>query len=289
MSQPQPTTQRNPVLWRILKSAVVTLIMLVAFGAVAQLMVLFPNLHDLRALLGVRWGIAVVALVAGVIAIRGWVYLIFKQFDRKQTAVVLRNLTSWALYVCLVLALLTVLGVDLSGLLVGGAIVGVIIGAAAQSSLGNFFAGILLMVARPFEVGVTLRIRTTIAGMIEFEGTVADTNAFFTTLRTTRGELLRLPNQVVMNSAMTTGKPPLQATVQITLPAALSLADLRSRIQERLKDRGAEVIITPITMTPGTEAAAATVLCQIDVRSRQPLQEGALTTALAAATEHQPA
>jgi len=252
-------------------------------------MVLFPNLHDLRALLGVRWGIAVVALVAGVIAIRGWVYLIFKQFDRKQTAVVLRNLTSWALYVCLVLALLTVLGVDLSGLLVGGAIVGVIIGAAAQSSLGNFFAGILLMVARPFEVGVTLRIRTSIAGMIEFEGTVTDTNAFFTTLRTTRGELLRLPNQVVMNSAMTVGKPPLQATVQITLPASLPLADLRSRIQEHLKDRGAEVIETPISMTPGSDSAVATVLCQIDVRSRQSLQDGALTSALAAAVEHQPA
>ncbi|MBO0707655.1 MAG: mechanosensitive ion channel [Candidatus Dormibacteraeota bacterium] len=278
--------ERGSLTWRIARSASATLVLLAAFVVAPELTVLVPALKEhSEFVLAITWGIAAIALVAGVIAIRGWLGLIFQQLDR-QAAVVLRNIGSWALYACLVLALLTMLGVDLSGLLVGGAIAGVIIGAAAQSSLGNFFAGILLMVARPFEVGVTLRIRTTIAGMLEFEGTVADTNAFFTTLRTTKGELLRLPNQVVMNSAMTVGKPPLQATLQITVPAVLSLTTLRTGIRDRLQDRGAEVVVTPISFTPAG-AAAATVLCQVDVRSRRSLTEGALTDAVAATMAQQ--
>jgi hypothetical protein len=277
------TSAHNSIAWRIARSSVATVVLIAAFGAASGLTTFVPLLRERTGVaLAIQWGLAGVALVAGVIAIRGWLGLIFSRLDR-QAAVVLRNVGSWALYACLVLGLLAMLGVNLSGLLVGGAIVGVIVGAAAQSSLGNFFAGILLMVARPYEVGVTLRLRTTIAGMLEFEGTVVDTNAFFTTLRTTRGELLRLPNQVVMNSAMTVGKPPLQSTLQLTLPASLSIADLRSRVQGHLNDPGAEVIVTPITMTSASETAAATVLCQIDVRSRQPLEEGALTAAVTAA------
>ena len=287
MSLKPKMPERGSLTWRIFRSAFATLVLLGAFVVAPNLSVLIPALEGHSSyILAIKWGIGLVALVAGVIAIRGWLDLIFKRLDR-QAAVVLRNIGSWALYACLVLALLTLLGVNLSGLLVGGAIAGVIIGAAAQSSLGNFFAGILLMVARPFEVGVTLRLRTTIAGMLEFEGTVADTNAFFTTLRTTRGELLRLPNQVVMNSAMTVGKPPLQATLTITVPATLSVVTLRTGIRERLEDRGADVVVTPISFTPASGAAPATVLCQVDVRSRRSLAEGALTDAVAATMAQQ--
>ena len=289
MSQPSRTPSPDSVTWRIARSALATLIMLAAFVAAPEITAFFPSMdRDRGVVLAIQWGIAIIALIAGVIAIRGWLGLIFSRLDR-QAAVVLRNIGTWALYACLVLALLALLGVNLSGLLVGGAIVGVIVGAAAQSSLGNFFAGILLMLARPFEVGVTLRLRTTIAGMIEFEGTVADTNAFFTTLRTTKGELMRLPNQLVMNSAMTVGKPPLQGTVQVSVPADLSLTTLRSRVHDNLKDLGAEVIVTPISITPGSEAGPALVLCQLDVRSRQPLDDGALTDAVTAAMARQPA
>ncbi len=279
--------ERGSLTWRIARSAFATVVLLAAFVVAPQLTAFFPVLnHHREFAVAITWGIALVALVAGVVAIRGWLGLIFHRLDR-QAAVVLRNVGSWALYACLVLALLTMVGVNPSGLLVGGAIAGVIIGAAAQSSLGNFFAGILLMLARPFEVGVTLRIRTTIAGMIEFEGTVADTNAFYTTLRTTRGELLRLPNQVVMNSALTVGKPPLQGTLQITVPASLSLATLRTGVRERLGDRGADVVVTPISFTPASGATAATVFCQVDVRSRRTLTEGALTDAVAATMAQQ--
>lgn len=282
---------------RIITSALATLVTVAAFVALpppagsspSGLTAFAPALQSQNGvLLGIRWGLAVIAFIAGAFAIHGWLSLIFSRLDR-QAALIFRNLGSWALYACLVLAILTAVGVNLSGLLVGGAIAGVVIGVAAQTSLGNFFAGLLLMLARPFEVGVTLRVRTTIAGMIEFEGTVADTNAFFTTLRTTRGELLRLPNQVLMNAAMTVGKPPLQGTLQVTVPATLSLTTLRNGISEKIGDRGAEVLVTPISVAATGEPETATVVCQVDVRSRRPVDPGTLTEAVAAATAQQPA
>ncbi|MGH7921846.1 MAG: mechanosensitive ion channel family protein [Candidatus Dormibacteraceae bacterium] len=277
MAQKQPGTS---LAWRIVRSTIALVIMLAAFVASAGLDMLAPTLH--RYALPIRVAIAVVALIAGVVAIRGWLGLIFQAVDR-QAGLVLRNLGSWALYACLVLALLSLLGVDLSGLLVGGAILGVIVGAAAQSSLGNFFAGIMLMLARPFAVGVTLRVRTSIAGTVEFEGTVLDTNALFTTLRTPKGELLRLPNQVVMNSALTVGKPPLQASLQATVPAALSLAALRSNIAEQLGDRTAQVTVTPTTVAATGDPGTATVACQIEARSRKPIDPSTFAAAVTAA------
>ena len=56
-------------------------------------------------------------------------------------------------------------------LVVGGAVTGVLLGIAAQQSLANVFAGIVLLFARPFRVGDPGRqVRRTV-GLLE--GTVA--------------------------------------------------------------------------------------------------------------------
>jgi small-conductance mechanosensitive channel len=52
------------------------------------------------------------------------------------------------------------LGVDLSALLVGGAFLGIVVGLAAQETLGNLFAGISLVLDRPFRVGDWLELST---------------------------------------------------------------------------------------------------------------------------------
>jgi small-conductance mechanosensitive channel len=215
----------------------------------------------------------------GTVAIRAWLALIFRSLDR-QAAVVLRNLGTWTLYGILGLSIAAELGVNLSGLLVGGAILGVVVATAAQSSLGNFFAGLVLMLARPFEIGVTLRLRSSIAGMIEFEGTVADQNALYTTLRTARGELLRLPNALVVTSALIVGRPPLQGSLEVELPSGTTLTTLRKGIQDRLGDRAAQVAITPEKLQGGDQPS---LLCRVEVRSRRPLDESVLASALVGA------
>lgn len=113
-------------------------------------------------------------------------------------------------YAIVLLAVLGALKVPLGGLLLGGAVGGVVIGIAAQQTLGNFFAGIVLLVVRPFAVGDSVVLRSGPLGG-EYEGTVSEISLYYVNVVTAQGPV-RLPNASVLASAIGPGarapKPP---------------------------------------------------------------------------------
>jgi small-conductance mechanosensitive channel len=113
-------------------------------------------------------------------------------------------------YILVLLAVLGALEVPLGGLLLGGALTGVVIGIAAQQTLGNFFAGIVLLIVRPFAVGDSVVLRSGPLGG-EYEGTVSEISLYYVNLVTAQGPV-RLPNASVLASAVGPGarapKPP---------------------------------------------------------------------------------
>jgi small-conductance mechanosensitive channel len=88
----------------------------------------------------------------------------------------------------------------LGNLILGGAFTAVLIGIAAQQTLGNLFAGIVLLVARPFAVGDSVRMR---AGVLsgQIEGTVTDIGITYVRLDTDDGRL-NVPNSQVLAAAV---------------------------------------------------------------------------------------
>ena len=109
---------------------------------------------------------------------------------------VLRLLT---VAVALVVAL-SIAGVDARTLALGGAAVTVIVGLAAQQTLGNVFAGTVLLSARPFRVGDRVRLQGgPLAGQLE--GTVGALGLLYTTFVTEEGATM-VPNSVVLNVAV---------------------------------------------------------------------------------------
>jgi small-conductance mechanosensitive channel len=97
-------------------------------------------------------------------------------------------------------ASLALLGVSPRQLLVGGAVTGVLLGIAAQQSLGNVFAGLVLLFASPFRVGDRVRFRAgALSGQIE--GVVVDLSLTYVRLETEEGRVL-LPNSQVLASAV---------------------------------------------------------------------------------------
>ena len=106
-------------------------------------------------------------------------------------------------YVIVVLSALSVLQVNMSGLLLGGALTGVVVGIAAQQTLGNFFAGLVLLLVRPFVLGEQVVFRSGPLGG-EYEGLVTDMGLFYVTLDTAQGEV-QLPNAGVLASAIGPG------------------------------------------------------------------------------------
>ena len=106
-------------------------------------------------------------------------------------------------YGIVLLAVLGAFKVPLGGLLLGGALTGVVIGIAAQQTLGNFFAGIVLLVVKPFGVGDSVVLRSGPLGG-EYEGTVTEITLYYVNVTTARGPVM-LPNASVLASAVGPG------------------------------------------------------------------------------------
>jgi hypothetical protein len=95
---------------------------------------------------------------------------------------------------------LQLLSIAVTQLVVGGALTGVLVGIAAQQSLANVFAGIVLLLARPFQVGDTVGIRSgALSGLIE--GTVSEVSVTYVRLETENGPI-HLPNAQVLAAAV---------------------------------------------------------------------------------------
>jgi len=98
------------------------------------------------------------------------------------------------------LVALDVAGVEARTLLVGGAFTAVILGLAAQQTLGNVIAGTVLLSASPFKVGDRVRLQGgPLAGQIE--GTVSSLGLLYTTFATDEDAVM-VPNSVVLNVAV---------------------------------------------------------------------------------------
>ena len=104
-------------------------------------------------------------------------------------------------YLLLAILIVGALGFQLDKLLVGGAVTGVVLGIAAQQTIGNVFAGIVLLVVRPFSVGESVYLKGSLG---EYEGAVTDMTLFYVHLATERGSVL-LPNAGVLASAVGPG------------------------------------------------------------------------------------
>jgi small-conductance mechanosensitive channel len=94
-----------------------------------------------------------------------------------------------------VFGLLFLWGVRLGDLLLGAGVLGIVLGFAAQETLGSILAGFILMLSRPFEVGDWVRIG-------EHEGFVTDITINNVRLRNLDGEHIVLPNEVVNNQTI---------------------------------------------------------------------------------------
>src|SRR3984957_6907361 len=95
---------------------------------------------------------------------------------------------------------LVLFDVPVGQLLLGGALTSVFVGIAAQQALSNVFAGLVLLLARPFKVGDSIRLR---AGALsgEIGGTVSEVGITYVRLATADG-MVSVPNSQVLNAVV---------------------------------------------------------------------------------------
>jgi small-conductance mechanosensitive channel len=103
-------------------------------------------------------------------------------------------------YVIIICAELGLLDVSIEHLLVGAGLAGVVLGIAAQQSLSNVFASVVLLLARPFVVGENIRIRSGALGGV-FDSVVLSVSLTYVTVRASDG-ILKIPNSVMLATAV---------------------------------------------------------------------------------------
>jgi small-conductance mechanosensitive channel len=135
---------------------------------------------------------------------------------------------------------LGVAGVSTGSLIAGGAFTAIVLGIAAQQTLGNLFAGLVLITARPFRVGERIRLQAGALGGV-LEGVVSSLGLMYTTLA--RGEdRIMIPNNGVLSAVVVPVREPSAVDVRVRLGSGVRVA----QVQEILDDQ----ISTPTRSQP---------------------------------------
>jgi small-conductance mechanosensitive channel len=160
----------------------------------------------------VTWLALVVFLLTAIYAvgrISDGLALLIAHRSSTANGAVARLLTTGTGYVVILFSVFGLLGGSLPHLLLGFGIAGVVLGIAAQQSLGNIFASLVLLFARPFIVGDYIRIRSGSIGVVDAR--VLGIGLTYVTVRTDDG-LLKVPNSIMLASGIgqlnTSSTPP---------------------------------------------------------------------------------
>lgn len=176
-----------------------------AAGAVAALALgtAFGDIHGHAHQKVAAWAAAAAFLVLAGLAVRQ----VSSELDRVlavragvSAGSAVRLLTAFSGYVIVLFIALGMVSVPLGHLLVGGALTGVVLGIALQQTLGNVFAGLVLLFARPFVIGDHIRVRSGSLGG-PLDGVVAAMGLTYVNLDTSDG-LLKVPNSTMLAAAV---------------------------------------------------------------------------------------
>lgn len=128
---------------------------------------------------------------------------------------------------------LSVANVSAGTLVAGSAFTAVVLGLAAQQTLGNLFAGMVLLSARPFRVGERVRLQAGAVGG-QLEGVVSSLGLLYTTLA--RGEdRVMVPNNVVLAAAVMPLKEPNPVDVRVRLHAGIRPSHVQAILDDHVR------------------------------------------------------
>lgn len=117
-----------------------------------------------------------------------------KQLSRQRMMIISRTVV-YTGYVGLVLIVIRELNYDLTALFGAAGVVGIIIGVASQTSIGNIISGLFLVSEKSFELGDVIRIG-------DKTGTVYSIDLLSIKIKTYENLLIRIPNQTVISTEL---------------------------------------------------------------------------------------
>jgi small conductance mechanosensitive channel len=155
--------------------------------------------------------------------------IMMKRVDQG-TAGTIGFLVRLVLLVVATLVALHIAGLTPRTLAVGGAVTAIVLGLAAQATIGNLFAGLLLLSVQPFRVGDRVRFQAgNLAGQLE--GTVTQLGLLYVTLA--HGEdVILVPNNSVVTAAIVPLRQPGGVSLRARLRPGIKPSEVQRMIEE---------------------------------------------------------
>ena len=251
---------------------------LVFLALIAGVLVLFSQRQTLFPGLGTPVRIATVAALV----ILGWA--LAQQLGRgfapallgrlePGTAGVVGFLIRLGTIAAMLVVALRIAGLDAKALAAGGAFTAVVLGLAAQQTLGNVFAGLVLLSTRPFRVGERIRIT---GGMVagSIEGTVSSLGLFYVTL-VSGADRTMVPNSAMLQLAVVPLREPERVELRARFDAAVTPGEVQRRVTDgvsvrlryppdiTLEELDRDEVVVRIAATPQTPSEGAELAGEI--------------------------
>lgn len=211
--------------------------LLLSLLLIAAVLVVYDNRGELLPGYGtaVRVATVIVLVIVGSAAThwlgRGIAPAFYRRLDPATAGTVGFLIRLVAMGAIVVLAL-RIAGVTAATLAVGGAFTAIVLGLAAQQTLGNLFAGIVLQSTRPFRVGERVRLLGgPLAGSIE--GTVSSLGLFYATMVQGADRLL-VPNGVLLNLVVVPLREPAKVDVRARFGEEASPREVERRLLDAI-------------------------------------------------------
>ena len=117
------------------------------------------------------------------------------------------------LYLVLILCLLSVAGVEISGIITAVSATLLAVGMALQNNIANLANGIIIVSGHMFKKGDYIIVE-------DREGSIVDINFLFVTLMTTDNKRITIPNSIIVNNAVVNSGANAQRRVDFTFSVA---------------------------------------------------------------------
>ena len=159
----------------------------------------------------------------------------------------------WGIVAIVVLACLSIFGIETTSFAAILAAAGLAIGLAFQGTLSNLAAGVMLIVFRPFKLGDFINA----AGQ---SGTVREIALFTTTIVTLDNRVITVPNSVISGATIDNCTQEYRrADVDIAVPYASDLGSVREALERAMNvegailedDKGHKSFVYLCSVTPG--------------------------------------
>ncbi len=144
-----------------------------------------------------------------------------------------------ALYLCLILVLLSIIGLEITGVLTAFSAILLSVGLALQENIANVANGIIIVSSKMFKKGDYIQVDGV-------EGSITQINFLYTTIMTTDNKRITIPNTKIVNGAVVDFDSNLTRRVNFTFSVAYEsdIEKVKSLIIDCMKSNG-KVLLSP--------------------------------------------